>query len=107
MKLFTFFTQILPIFAQNVMLGDQTDGHNCILDGGYQWCDSLDKCIRTWETECPEVALESMTIPTNCASWYDGCNTCMVNIDGTLSGCTNMMCITENKPKCKSYHNSH
>ena len=114
MKLFSYFLQVLPVIAQNVMLGYQTDEHNCILDGGYQWCDSLDKCIRTWETKCPEVKIDQLpipsepfnSIPSNCASWYDGCNTCMVNTDGSLGGCTRMMCFTENKPICKSYHNS-
>ena len=36
----------------------------------------------------------------NCASWYDGCNTCMVR-DGKIGGCTRMFCQKMNKPYCK------
>tara|TARA_A100001015_G_C14968549_1_gene704110 strand:- start:96 stop:821 length:726 start_codon:yes stop_codon:yes gene_type:complete len=34
--------------------GSQVDpsGHNCVVDGGYQWCEDTQLCIRTWETEC-------------------------------------------------------
>ena len=39
---------------------------------------------------------------TNCTSWYDGCNTCMVR-DGIIGGCTKMMCFTQNEPYCKEY----
>ena len=30
--------------------GSQRDDHGCILDGGYQWCESLQQCQRLWET---------------------------------------------------------
>jgi hypothetical protein len=36
----------------------------------------------------------------NCASWYDGCNTCMVK-DGKIRGCTRMACRTKKEPYCK------
>ena len=31
------------------------DPHNCCISCGYTWCDTLLECIRTWETECPEL----------------------------------------------------
>ena len=34
----------------------QYDEHGCVPDGGYTWCESLQECIRPWETECPEEA---------------------------------------------------
>ncbi len=34
--------------------GSQTDEHNCVLDGGYQWCESSQRCERPWETPCME-----------------------------------------------------
>ena len=38
-----------------VLVGSQRDDHNCILDGGYQWCESTQSCIRPWETECVSI----------------------------------------------------
>jgi hypothetical protein len=32
--------------------GSQTDGHGCVIDGGYQWCESTQQCQRTWELPC-------------------------------------------------------
>jgi len=36
----------------------------------------------------------------SCATWYDGCNTCMVKY-GKILGCTKMYCAQKNKPYCK------
>ncbi|MEM4272234.1 MAG: hypothetical protein QXH30_01475 [Candidatus Bilamarchaeaceae archaeon] len=40
----------------------QYDEHGCVPDGGYTWCEPLQKCIRPWEEECPssggETAIE-------------------------------------------------
>jgi hypothetical protein len=36
----------------------------------------------------------------NCASWYDGCNDCVVK-DGNILGCTKMYCEKKSKPYCK------
>ncbi len=35
-------------------VGGDTDEHGCIASAGYEWCESLQECIRSWETECPE-----------------------------------------------------
>lgn len=32
--------------------GSQRDEHNCVLDGGYSWCESTQRCQRNWETPC-------------------------------------------------------
>jgi len=45
------------------------------------------------------------TIPINCASWFDGCNTCLVT-NGQLGGCTRMMCFREDTPRCLNYGTS-
>jgi len=34
-------------------VGGDTDEHGCIASAGYVWCESLQECIRPWETECP------------------------------------------------------
>jgi len=49
----------------------------------------------------PPVRVEN-SIPNNCISWYDGCNTCQVR-NSQLGGCTRMMCFTEDTPRCLSY----
>ena len=68
---------------------------SCIVSAGYQWCDLLTKCIRIWETPCE--------YPTNCITWYDGCNDCML-VEGEaglgLGGCTMMMCFEQGTPQC-------
>jgi len=166
MKLFTTILQILPILGQNNMPGSQVDKHNCVVDGGYEWCKSSQSCERpwitpclmnddqlidqlpmplpkplpkpidSWGTRCSQVMCDlyckngmvldstgcptchclelkrpydplTNNIPDNCASWNDGCNTCMVDKDGTIGGCTRMMCFTKNTPKCISYYSSH
>ena len=87
--------------------GSQQDEHGCVLDGGYQWCESHNECIRPWETVCevdtPDIALSN--IPYNCASWYDGCNTCSVE-NGVISLCTLMMCFVNNPAECLSYYSN-
>lgn len=30
----------------------QYDEHGCVPDGGYSWCEALQKCIRPWEENC-------------------------------------------------------
>lgn len=42
------------------------------------------------------------TIPNNCKTWYDGCNTCMVN-NGIIGACSRMMCFREDTPRCIQY----
>ena len=28
--------------------------HDCVLDGGYTWCEASNNCIRIWETPCAD-----------------------------------------------------
>jgi len=52
---------VLPIiigFVKSVMsipYLNPYDKDGCCVSCGYTWCDTLLKCIRTWETECPEL----------------------------------------------------
>lgn len=43
----------------------------------------------------------SSLIPSNCISWFDGCNNCLV-IDGKINSCTEIFCPEENikEPYC-------
>ena len=92
----------------SVVPGSQLDDHNCVVDGGYEWCEPLHRCVRSWITSCPdtgEVSLDS-AIPEGCATWFDGCNTCRVE-DGVVTLCTLMMCFTEGEHECLSYYYGH
>ena len=45
------------------------------------------------------------SIPMNCNTWYDGCNTCQVR-NGVLGGCTRMMCFRMDTPYCTRFETS-
>jgi len=34
------------------IIGGDKDEHGCVLMGGYSWCESKQKCLRTWEEGC-------------------------------------------------------
>ncbi len=40
------------IVTKNIMPGDERDEHGCIASAGYIWCNSKNKCLRTWEEQC-------------------------------------------------------
>ena len=42
-------------------------------------------------------------IPSNCATWFDGCNTCQV-INGEAQICTLMYCFQQQTPYCMNFH---
>ena len=46
------------------------------------------------------------SIPNNCISWFDGCNTCSVT-NGIKGGCTRRMCSSTSQPHCLSYSSGH
>lgn len=54
MKLFSFLLNLmyLSIVESQMLMGGQHDEHNCVLDGGYQWCEDTQSCVRSWETYC-------------------------------------------------------
>jgi len=41
--------------APNVT-GSSKDDHGCLLSTGFNWCESLSKCVRLWETDCRNVS---------------------------------------------------
>ena len=54
MKMFKLLVDML--FINNVgaqmLVGGTRDNHDCVMDGGYTWCEETQSCIRPWETEC-------------------------------------------------------
>lgn len=51
-KMINIFSILNLGFSQVILAGSQRDSHNCVLDGGYQWCEHTQSCIRSWETTC-------------------------------------------------------
>ena len=51
--------------SQYIMPGSQVDpsGHECVLDGGYQWCEEMNTCVRPWEVSCPSLAIITDPLP--------------------------------------------
>jgi len=87
--------------------GSDMDGHGCVGSAGYTWCDSIDSCVREWETPCPlSNDISATTIPLDCVSWYDGCNTCSV-ANGVIELCTMMYCYSPQSPACLAYSQGH
>ena len=74
------------------------DISNCKLN------NHLDEC--GCQTSCPSYdcsVQNTPTIPDNCATWNDGCNTCQVR-NGHADICTLMYCFRQAEPYCMSYH---
>ena len=53
------------------------------------------------EKGCP-TCLCNENVPTDCVTWYDGCNRCAVQ-DGVLQTCTMMACFVQGEPECLGY----
>ena len=115
----TFFLFFSVVNSQLLGANNDPSGNGCVTDGGYEWCKETKSCVRSWETSCPSLnyimepvpvidpiypvdPLPVIKIPDNCATWYDGCNTCQVS-DGKAEICTLMYCFTQNKPKCMNF----
>ena len=120
----TVFMSLLSL-SSSQLVGSQQDNHNCITDGGYIWCESLNRCVRPWQTPCSDhpIAIDPLpptirepptiqgptppptptVIPSNCNTWYDGCNRCQVR-NGQMVGCTRMLCLRKDTPRCLNYN---
>jgi len=52
--------------AQYLLPGSQRDDHNCVIDGGYEWCESAQACQRPWELPCETTCLKECPLPPPC-----------------------------------------
>ena len=68
-SLFTIFNQTesqdIILGRPSIVPGSQQDSHNCVSDGGYQWCESTGSCIRPWETPCQKQVTNVDFCPTS------------------------------------------
>jgi len=57
MKVIMMFMNMLYFASGQILVGSQRDDHNCVMDGGYTWCESTQSCVRPWETHCPSLVV--------------------------------------------------
>jgi hypothetical protein len=55
---------------KEIIVGGDKDEHGCIGSAGYIWCESLDECIRPWETNCSDLNEQDNTTTTFCPMVY-------------------------------------
>ncbi|MFT4310595.1 MAG: Kazal-type serine protease inhibitor family protein [Candidatus Woesearchaeota archaeon] len=66
-------------------------------------CEAGDVAI-AYDGECGRTFVTDMygyIVPDDCKSWFDGCNTCMIDEDGMMA-CTRIFCETPGEPYCMS-----
>jgi hypothetical protein len=79
-----------------ILAGSQRDTHNCVLDGGYQWCESTQSCIRNWETPCVNTILNSNCdnrrvcppLPVCPMPYISDLENCILNVNNDNCGCS-------------------
>lgn len=49
------------------IVGGDKDEHGCLVSAGYSWCEPKQKCLRSWEEECPAIVskLDEKISPVN------------------------------------------
>lgn len=98
--------------AQYIIPGSQVDvsGHGCVIDGGYEWCEELQTCIRPWETECTSLrdCSEPCPPPFSCpmpalfgndmsrCKLNDNLDNCGCQISCPSYDCSSLSCQTDN-----------
>ena len=49
--------------AHERAIGGETDAHGCIGPAGYSWCETKQKCLRSWEEPCVTVTITPAPSP--------------------------------------------
>lgn len=48
------------------IIGGDRDEQGCLIGGGYSWCESKQKCLRTWEESCGDGGSQDECQILNC-----------------------------------------
>jgi hypothetical protein len=80
-SLFTLFQ-----ITNSQLLGSHHDSHECVLDGGYQWCPTLNQCVRPWMTPCPPVERHPVdpilkNVGESCGGFAPQMNQCSADLE--------------------------
>ena len=101
--IFTIFTLLNTVDSQVTIPGSQKDDHDCILDGGYEWCETTQTCQRFWEspcdvpnTKCPDSCPPPIPCPLPMITGNENCQFIPPITDscGCISGCGTIDCST-------------
>jgi len=47
------------------LVGNDSDAHGCKASAGYSWCETLQTCVRLWETPCQLTITDALDIARN------------------------------------------
>ncbi len=98
------------------MVGGVKDSGGCYISSGYQWCNSLQKCVRPWITQCGYVKHETTFCPdSNMQLCRMRCHVpqCQENQCAMRTGsCCDIKCVPQpgnlpDPPPPPSHHNSY
>lgn len=63
--------QPMPIDYLREGLAIHKDDHNCCVSCGYSYCDTLDTCVRPWETFCQSLEDQNTLLASNMMATND------------------------------------
>ena len=78
--------------SEDEIIGGDRDEHGCIGSAGYTWCASKQKCLRTWEEECPDVDMNEDLCRSAGGNWNNCSNKCRIDNQGKESVACTMQC---------------
>jgi hypothetical protein len=64
MKFTSLFFVLNSVYTISCQIGGQRDEFGCLTPAGYSWCESLQECIRPFETTCPTTTTTTITTTT-------------------------------------------
>ncbi|MFH0860175.1 MAG: hypothetical protein V1921_03145 [Candidatus Altiarchaeota archaeon] len=67
----------------------EKDEHGCMLWVGYSWCDSKQKCLKTWQEDCP---LTEELCKSGGGRWNECSNRCQLDSQGKEGVACTMQC---------------
>lgn len=74
------------------------------------WLASPATASEWWPSQFPDASVPDEDapspdglVPPGCETWFDGCNTCVVQDESALLGCTKRMCQELSTPRCLHY----
>ena len=80
------FVLVISLFiigcSEEKIIGGDKDEHGCLIGAGYTWCESKEKCLRTWEEECSD----------------DETLECENDSDCVKGGCSGTVCQSKDTP---------
>jgi uncharacterized protein len=80
-------------------IGGEKDSHGCLIAAGYSWCESKQKCLRTWEENCTTTQNTGIANPASVYCTEQGGKLEIVNEDAGQKG----ICTLTDGTKCDEW----